>query len=156
MDFDKVVEFLRALEKEDVKYVLVDGLALNMPGITRATQDVDIVLLLEKENVERLKRAMRRVWQDPAIGGICYEDLAGDFPAISYGPPDEAFGIDIVTRFGELFPYNDLKAETREWQGVPVPVATPDTLYRMKKDTVRLRDKADAAELRERFHIPEN
>jgi hypothetical protein len=155
MDFDKVIEFLRAMEQEAVQYVLVGGMALNLLGVTRATLDVDIVLNLDKENVERLRRALRRVWQDPAIEEIRYEDLAGEFPAITYGPPDEAFGIDIVTRFGEMFPYADLQAEMREWQGTRVPVATPQTLYRMKKGTMRLIDKADAAELRERFNIRE-
>jgi hypothetical protein len=32
-------------------------------------------------------------------------------------------------------------------------VASPRTLYRMKTDTVRLKDRADAALLRERFGI---
>lgn len=34
---------------------------------------------------------------------------------------------------------------------VNVKVATPETLYRMKRDTVRLRDKADAQVLKEKF-----
>lgn len=32
-----------------------------------------------------------------------------------------------------------------------VSVVSPRTLYRMKRDTVRLKDKADAALLKERF-----
>jgi hypothetical protein len=36
---------------------------------------------------------------------------------------------------------------------VEVKVATPDTLYRMKRDTVRLRDKADAQVLKEKFGL---
>lgn len=36
---------------------------------------------------------------------------------------------------------------------VEVNVATPETLYRMKRDTVRLRDKADAQVLREKFGL---
>lgn len=38
-------------------------------------------------------------------------------------------------------------------EGVAVRVATPATLYRMKKDTVRPIDRADAAALREKFGI---
>lgn len=149
------MEFLRALELEKVEYVLVGGVALNLLGITRATEDVDLVLRLDEKNVERLKAALRRVWKDPAIEEIRYSDLAGEFPAIAYGPPDEAFNIDLVTRFGEMFRYEDLQHQVREWEGVRVNVATPETLYRMKKDTVRLIDRSDAAELRERFGIKE-
>ena len=38
-------------------------------------------------------------------------------------------------------------------EGVPVRVATPATLYRMKKDTLRPIDRADAAALREKFRL---
>lgn len=153
VNFDKVVEFLRALEQEGVEYVLVGGLAINLTGITRATQDVDIVLRLTEHNVDRLRKALRRVWSDPAIDEIRYEDLAGEFPAITYGPPDEAFGIDIVVRLGEMFSYENLRFETKPWQGVRVCLATPQTLYRMKKGTVREIDRRDAAELAQRYNI---
>lgn len=36
-------------------------------------------------------------------------------------------------------------------EGVSVRVATPRTLYRMKKDTVRPQDRLDAAALLQRF-----
>ena len=37
--------------------------------------------------------------------------------------------------------------------GTQVSVATPSALYKLKKGTVRLQDQADAAALRERFHL---
>ena len=36
-----------------------------------------------------------------------------------------------------------------------IRVATPAMLYRMKKDTLRWKDKIDAAALRERFGLEE-
>ena len=36
---------------------------------------------------------------------------------------------------------------------VEVKVATPETPYRMKRDTMRLRDKADAQVLKEQFAL---
>ena len=36
-----------------------------------------------------------------------------------------------------------------------VSVVSPPTLYDMKKDTVRLKDRADAALLKDRFHFDE-
>jgi len=41
-------------------------------------------------------------------------------------------------------------------EGVRVPVATPDTLYRMKKDTLRPIDRMDAAALRRRFGLEDD
>jgi hypothetical protein len=41
----------------------------------------------------------------------------------------------------------------KEIDDTKVRVATPAALYRLKKSTVRLQDRADAAALRERFHL---
>jgi hypothetical protein len=42
-----------------------------------------------------------------------------------------------------------------EREGVRVPCATARMVYRMKKDTVRRQDRADAARLREHFQLDE-
>ena len=36
---------------------------------------------------------------------------------------------------------------------VKVVVATPETLYKMKRDTIRLQDKADAQKLKQKFGL---
>lgn len=48
-----------------------------------------------------------------------------------------------------------LESQTIEIAGVAVRVATPRTLYRMKRDTVRLQDRADAQALAEKFNLRE-
>ncbi len=155
MDFDKFLEVLRALAREGVDYVLVGAVALGIHGLVRATEDVDLFIRPDGENVERLKRALRSVWDDPEIAGITAQDLAGEYPTVRYGPPGEGFVIDLLSRLGSAFAFEDLEAETVSLEGVPVRVATPATLYRMKKGTVRPIDRADAAALREKFRLPE-
>jgi nucleotidyltransferase AbiEii toxin of type IV toxin-antitoxin system len=155
MDFSRVVQFLKALETEGVQYVLVGGVAMSVHGIVRATQDIDIFVKPEMENVNRLKRALHKVWNDPEIAAISYEELAGEYSSIRYGPPGENYAIDIMTRLGEAFRFEDLAAETVSWEGIRVSVATPETLYRMKKGTVRPVDRSDAAQLAERFGLQE-
>lgn len=39
--------------------------------------------------------------------------------------------------------------------GVPIRVATPRMLYRMKRDTVRPQDRMDAEAIRQRFGLEE-
>ena len=51
--------------------------------------------------------------------------------------------------------FDDIEVEERVVEGVHIPVATPRMLYRMKKDTIRLQDKADADRLRRRFALEE-
>jgi len=155
MDFERLLALLRALQEHSVEYVLVGAAALNVQGIVRATEDVDLFVRPTPENLDSLRRALRSVWDDPAIDQITVEDLEGDYPAVRYVPPEGSLTIDILSRLGSAFRYEDLESETLPIEGVPVRVATPRTLYRMKKDTVRPQDRADAAVLREKFHLPE-
>ncbi|MEW6756466.1 MAG: hypothetical protein AB1505_36660 [Candidatus Latescibacterota bacterium] len=58
-----------------------------------------------------------------------------------------------MTRLGEAFRYEDLAAQTVEVEAVRIRLATPETLYRMKRDTVRPLDRQDAQALKERFAL---
>ena len=156
MDFGKVVDVLRALETEGVRYILVGGVAVNLHGLGRTTQDLDIFLSPEPGNIERLKAALNSVFADPSIAEISSDDLAGDYPTVRYVPPDESFVIDLMARLGDAFRFEDLEAADMEVEGVRVPVATPRTLYRMKKDTLRPIDRMDADALRRKFHLTED
>jgi len=59
--------------------------------------------------------------------------------------------VDILTRPGDAFSFSDLETERVPFDDITVSVVTPRTLYKMKKDTVRLKDRADAQLLKERF-----
>jgi hypothetical protein len=146
-------ELLTALAAEEVDYVLIGGVAINLQGLPRNTQDVDVFLRPDAENVERVKRALRRVWNDPAIDEITAEDLLGEYPVVRYGPPDEEFMIDLLARIGTAVSFDDLEATTKTYEGVPARVATPETLVRLKRDTIRPQDRLDADALRQRFGI---
>jgi len=156
MDFDSLLALLKAFEREQVDYILVGGVALNLHGIIRITEDVDFFIRPTPTNVECIKRALRSVWDDPEIDTISADDVRGDYPTVRYGPPDEAFVIDLLSRLGEAFGYEDLRSQVIDVEGVKVRIATPETLYKMKKDTLRPIDLADAATLKDKFHIEDD
>lgn len=154
MEPETIRALFGALREEGVDYVLVGALALDVLGIGRLTEDIDIFVRPTPDNVDRLRRALRRVWSDPSIDEITAVDLAGDYPAIQYVAPDGT-PIDILSRLGTAFAYEDLAATTFSYGEIDVRVATPETLYRMKRDTVRLRDRADAQVLKDKFRLKE-
>lgn len=155
MDTETIIAVLRALAREGVRYKVVGAVALNLVGLPRATQDLDLFVASDEENVGRLRAALRSVFNDPEIEGISAADLAGDYPAIQYVPPSGTFHIDILSRLGEAFAFEDVECEVRVVEGIQVPVATPRMLFRMKRDTVRPQDRADADRLRRQFNIEE-
>ena len=154
MDFEKVLAVLRSLHDEGVEYVLIGALGLTVHGIVRATQDIDICLLPDCTNVARLRVALSHVFPDDgSIQEISAEDLAGEYPAIRYNSPDGSLTIDLLSRLGDAFRFEDIQSEEKFYEGIAVRVATPKMLYRMKKDTLRLQDRADASVLKERFNL---
>jgi hypothetical protein len=155
LDFEAVRSVLAALEREKVRYVVFGAVAINLLGLPRATEDLDIFVAPEKENIERLRGALRSVFDDPSVEQITADDLLGDYPAVQYVPPEGSFYLDILTRLGESWRYEDISSQRIAFAGFEVNVATPSVLYRMKKDTVRPKDWSDAELLKKRFELEE-
>ena len=153
MKLDDIVAILKALERHNVDYAIIGAMAMAAHGLDRATRDLDIFVAPDSQNVARLRQALMDVFDDPDIEQITADDLGGDYPAIQYGPPDTTYTLDLVSRLGEAFSFKDLEVMTVLVQGQQMRVVTPRTLYEMKKDTVRGRDRDDAARLREAFDL---
>ena len=123
MDTDLIFSILRALQANDVRYKIVGGVALNLIGLPRATQDLDLFIEPTDENIARFRNALHVVFDDPSIDEITADDLRGDYPAIQYVPPAGAFHIDILARLGEAFDYRGIEVEERAVEEMLLPVA---------------------------------
>ena len=55
--------------------MVVGGVALNLIGLPRATQDLDVFVDPDAENVLRLREALHDVFVDSSIDEITAEDL---------------------------------------------------------------------------------
>ena len=149
-DEELLLKIFRALDENRVDYAVFGAIALGLHGLARATGDVDLFLRPDPDNIERLRNALRAIFDDRSIEEISADDLCGDYPAVRYVPP-EGFAFDLVTRLGEAVRFDDLEVEMKQYGDVPVRVVTPRTLWRLKKDTVRPIDRIDAAMLADRF-----
>jgi len=88
-----------------------------------------------------VRAAIGELYSDPSISEITSGELL-KYPVIRYGTED-GFSIDLIARIGEAFRFSDLQYETKTIGGVVVRVATPETLYKLKKDTHREIDQLD-------------
>jgi hypothetical protein len=160
IDFEETKRILVALEREDVRYVLIGAMGMAAQGLVRATHDLDFFVAPEPENVDRLKKALKSLFDnDPNVDEISAKDLAGDYPAIEYTPPHGRYSVDILSRLGEAFSFSDVEAESEiltTAEGNQISVATPRMLYRMKRDTVRPQDRLDAEVIKREFKLEED
>jgi hypothetical protein len=135
--FGRFVEIAQAFQREGVQYILIGGVAVNLHGIIRATEDVDFFIRPYEENIERMKAALRSLWDDPAIDEIQASEFAGEYPTLRYGPPESDLVINILTNQGTKLCHEDLETEAIAVEGVPLTIATPRTLVTMKRGTLR-------------------
>jgi hypothetical protein len=57
VEYEIVLRVLAALEREGVRYVVFGAAALNLHGLARFTEDLDLFIAPDVENVQALKRA---------------------------------------------------------------------------------------------------
>jgi hypothetical protein len=157
VDRDEIIRALRAFEAVGLEYVLIGATAMGIHGLVRATEDVDLIIRASGENIDRLRRAFKDAYEgDPNVDDIRTEDLLGDYPAVRYYPPSGDLYFDVIVRLGDAASFDTVASEVKDIEGVRVRVATPNALYRLKRDTARPLDRQDAAALRERFGLGES
>jgi predicted nucleotidyltransferase len=131
-----------ALNRKEVEYILIGGFAVVLYGFPRFTEDVDFFIRPNRENVEKLKEAFRDIYaKDESIEEIDL-NMLNEYAVIRYGTPD-GFYIDIITRIGNAFTYDDLQFEIREVEGYMIRIATVETLIKLKSNTLRPVDAED-------------
>lgn len=145
--FKEFLILLKALKNNNVEYILIGGVAVIIHGMERLTRDIDLFVKMTPDNIKNFKDALTSLYQDKSIEEITVDELQ-KYSVIRYGTPN-GFYIDIMTRLGEAVSYNDLKYEIIEYQGIKIKIATPESLYNLKKDTLRAKDKMDALFLKE-------
>src|SRR4029077_5511671 len=67
MKVDDIRTILSALNDGNVRYLIVGGLAVVAHGYVRFTQDIDLVIQLERENVLRAMNALTAIGYRPLI-----------------------------------------------------------------------------------------
>lgn len=137
-------EMLSALSAEGADHLVVGAYALAAHGHPRATGDIDIWVRPTPENAAKVMRALRRF--GAPMAGLAERDLATPGAGFQVGVVPQR--IDLLTSidgvgFDEAWP----RRETREVDGVRVPVIGREDLLRNKRAAGRAQDLADVESL---------
>lgn len=146
-ELEDLLALCKALNAEDVRYVLIGGFAVILQGFVRATKDIDLLVDASAENVQRLKRAMSFL-PDNAIAMIA-DDEVEKYTVVRIADEfvvdllKEACGIDYSRA-------SQGGIETRIVDGVEIPLARKELLIETKQ-TIRPSDATDVQFLRSRI-----
>jgi hypothetical protein len=152
------LDLFAALQKFDVDYLLIGGLAVSLHGVERATMDVDITVAMQPENLEGMLQCAKALQLTP-VAPVPLESLTNlallrqwhtekNMLAFALRTPDLAgVTIDIL-----LFPpldFNEMHTRAVQFNlgDVSVEVACVDDLIAMKRAAGRPIDLSDIEHL---------
>ena len=151
---------LRQFAEKNLRYLIVGGVAVNLHGYPRFTNDIDILLALDQDNLAKMAAIMKERGYEQRLP-ISIQEL-GDtdkvrtlmkekgLVAYSFIHAEEPqFNIDVLV--GASMEFEKFTAHTMHadvW-GLDVPVASIDDLIAMKQNSDREKDVQDVVALLE-------
>ena len=152
-------EVFKALNKAKVKYVVAGGVAVIMHGYLRLTGDLDLIVLLERNNLEKFYEALGKANYLPNRP-VSKEDFSDSkernrwkkekgmivFSFVHRHPPFEM--IDMFV--DEPIPFKELYKEKKiaRAQGINIPLISIDHLLKLKSKAKRPKDLDDIVQLK--------
>ncbi len=138
-------EFIKLLNSNSVRYLVVGGYAVAYYGYPRATGDMDFFLECTRKNADAVVRCL----DEFGFGslGITTEDLSTPDQIIQMGFPP--LRIDLITSIdGVSFQDAWPRKITVELENISINFISKKDLNKNKLSTGRLKDQADAEELK--------
>ena len=153
------LDLFRELQKHEVQYVVVGGIAINLHGVERATMDVDLVLAMDEGNLQRFLRAATELELKPSlpvkIEALCNAAQLDAWVAEKHmiafclRPASKtAPFVDIIVRPKVAFETIYRNRLEKDIGGVLFKLASIDDLIALKTDTGRNKDASDIVALR--------
>ncbi len=142
-----VAALCRELNAHGARYVVCGGFAIRAAGYGRHTGDIDLLVDASLENEAKVFAALQSL-PDQAVRQLDAGDIA---KYIVCRVADEVL-VDLMgAASGIEYEEASRSVVVREVQGVPIPFASPELLWRMKRHTHREKDRPDLFFLRQLF-----
>lgn len=149
--FEKI---FREFNNAKVKYLVVGGVAVNLHGYVRFTGDLDILLLLEEKNLQKVDKIMQKLGYSERlpVSIMSLKDEAQvktwlkekNMLAFSFMPPrDNPLQIDIIIEESMDFKKVASDRVLKKIDDVSIPVVSINQLIKMKRKADRQQDITD-------------
>lgn len=138
-------EFIKLLNENNVKYLVIGGYAVAFHGHPRYTKDLDIWIESSQKNAQRLLSALDQFGFGSL--GLELEDFIATNQIIQLGYPPNR--IDLLTTAGGLDFGECYKSKVSEYiHGIQIDFIDIENLKKNKRATGRSQDLADLENLR--------
>ena len=147
-------EILKKLQDERFEYLVVGGLAVNLHGYSRVTNDLDILILLSEENIAKFVKVIKSLNYKPKVP-VELEDFISEknrkkwieeksMKVFSvYNPRNELEHIDVLIIYSLDFSEVYKRKVVYKVQEVEIPTISIQDLIKLKKEAGRKIDELD-------------
>ncbi len=147
-------EILEGLYKSKVRYLIAGGLSVNLYGVPRVTQDIDIVIAMDRENVLKITSLLKELGYVPRLP-VSPDDLANpdkvkdwienkNLKAFSFYHKNENYKvIDIVLVHPLDFEKSFKNRTVKRAKDIDIYLASIDDVVKMKEFSGRPQDLSD-------------
>ncbi|MGF1656693.1 MAG: nucleotidyltransferase [Verrucomicrobiales bacterium] len=144
---EDLVMLCRELESRGARYLVVGGFAVILAGLPRTTSDLDIVIDPSPENEAKVYAALA------TLPDGCVRELdAGDVSKYTVVRVADEILVDLMASASGIDYEEASKSMViHEIDGVKIPFASPELLYRMKVRAGREKDRGDIYFLEQLF-----
>lgn len=144
----------QALNEHKVKYLVVGGVAVNLYGYLRFTGDLDILILLDEKNLQKIDAVMKKLGYTERLP-VSVMELKNEkqvrqwlkeknLKAFSFFPPNHMpLQIDILVEASLKFKSYASKKTSKHLGDIAIPVVSIEDLIKMKKKANRDKDRLD-------------
>ncbi|MBC7979669.1 MAG: hypothetical protein H7Y36_03795 [Armatimonadetes bacterium] len=160
MELHSIEEIAKVLNAEKIRYIVVGGLAVNAHGYQRFTNDIDLVISLEPDNIRRALYALISIGYNPSVP-ISPEDFAVAENRATWHEEKSMLVLKLWSDSHRRTPINVFIREPfdfdAEWEKViytamgdvaKIPILSYNALIRMKEEAGREKDLLDISALR--------
>lgn len=142
-----LVALCRALDSRGALYLIVGGFAVILAGLPRTTSDVDLIIETSPENEAKVFAALATL-----PDGCARELDAGDVSKYTVVRVADEILVDLMASASGIdYAEASKSVVIHEIDGVKIPFASPELLYRMKVRAGREKDRGDIYFLKQLF-----
>ncbi|MBI5599710.1 MAG: hypothetical protein HY890_08265 [Deltaproteobacteria bacterium] len=148
------VDLLEQLYRHQVKYLIVGGLAVNLYGVPRVTQDIDIIVSITPDNIRKLNKILKGLDYIPRLP-VNPDDMASpdilkgwiknkNLKAFSFYHRRQNYKVvDVVLVHPLDFEASFNNKVIKKAEGIEIYIASIDDIVKMKEFSGRSQDLSD-------------
>jgi predicted nucleotidyltransferase len=161
MSKENIKHIIHSLNKSGLKYLIVGGFAVIAHGYVRYTADLDIVIAIDTDNIDRLIQVMDKLGYQPRLP-VQISDMLVDEKRQEWIEEKNMVVFSLISEQYKLIPIDifirepfnfEEELEHAEWiklgEGLKAPFVRIEQLIQMKKESGREKDTLDLEKLME-------